>query len=778
MLIRVTTGIILTLCAISFGGLAQTVGGFWLGVTYPSDPNQKIYNYTATLTQTGTTLGGTAQTANPNVPFGGTAYLTGRVAGTTVTFSEADQNGSTSTVKDLCYWKVNLVYNPTDESLIGTYENIVNTTTCTEAGNGKVELYRIVLKSGNKFCKGSPMDLLVTGKNIRWYSSAAKTELLASGNTFSPKLNQTTTFYITQTLYRNESPAVPITVEVIDPTFRATATNADCNRSNGTIAVAIPNPANWRYSLNGGALQASPSFANLAPGNYTVAVKDESGCQSEQSVAVVANTAPIIGDLKTTSPRCGSATGEVSLTATGGTGALTYSINGTTFQGQPLFRNLPGGEYTARVRDTKGCETTKAVSLPVSFSVGIASISTTTAACGQANGSLTVTTAGGSGAMQYSIDGRQTVQSGSSFSNLKGGLYLVQVRDGAGCTATQSASIAGSSLAIEELKTTPPRCGTANGSLSVSATGGIGALAYTIDGTLYQSSSLFSNLPGGNYTVRVRDASGCEISKTGSLPASNPLVILSTEAMPTTCGLPNGRASMTVAGGVRPIRFSTDGRRAQAGNAFDSLSAGTYTLFAQDSAGCAAGQSVTIAASTLPVITDLTTTPEACGQKNASITVTTAGPASDPANQYTFSVDGQTFQPGNAFQGLRGGTYTVSVRDKNACVSTRPVSLAVDCANAIHLPTAFSPNNDNLNDALTTHFSFPSLTVARFVVYDRWGSVVYSRVNFALANGEPIWNGNVENGDAAPAGIYPYTLKCQFPDGTPMTYRHSVALVK
>lgn len=772
MRIRTTTGLALVLGFISFGGLAQNVAGFWLGVTYPDDPAQKIFNYTMTLTQTGTTLGGTAQTANPNVPFGGTAYLSGRVAGTTVTFSEADQNGSTSTTKDVCYWRGKLTYNPTDESLTGTYENIVNTTTCTEAGGGTVELYRIVLKSGAKFCKGSPMNLLVTGKDIRWYSSVAKTNRLATGNAFSPTLNQTTTFYITQTLYKNESPAVPITIEVVDPTFRATVTNPDCGQTNGRIAVALPNQANWQYSLNGGAFQATPSFASLGPGTYTVAVKDATGCQSEQSVALAPGAAPILGDLKTTSPRCGSATGEVALTATGGTGALTYSIDGNAFQPQPLFRNLPGGNYTAHVRDAKGCEATKAVSLPVSFSVGIAGVSSKSVTCGQTDGSLTVTAMGGSGAIQYSADG-QNFQPGNVISGLKGGPYTVQIRDGAGCTASQSVSLAGS-VVIDDLKTTPPHCGTANGELSVVATGGVGALAYSIGETAYQANPRFTNLPGGRYTVRVRDATGCEITKTVSLPLSNPLILLRTDIVPTTCGLANGRVTMTVTGGAGLVRFSTDGRRAQTSSTFDSLRAGTYTLFAQDSAGCTAGRAVSVAASTMPILTDLVATPEACGQKNASITVTTA----DPAGQYTFSIDGQTFQPGNVFPGLAGGAYTVSVRDRNACISTRPVSLAVDCANVVHLPTAFSPNADNRNDAFATYFSFPSLVVARFVVYDRWGSILYSRVNFALATGEPIWNGQFANGDTAPAGIYPYTLTCRFPDGTQMTYNQSVAVLK
>ena len=497
-----------------------------------------------------------------------------------------------------------------------------------------------------------------------------------------------------------------------------------------------------------------------------------SGSFAQNTGACPPGASPSINDLKTTSPRCGMSTGEVSLTATGGTGTLSYSIDGTAFQSQPLFRNLTGGNYTVYVRDTKGCASTKAVSLPVSFSVGITDIIGKPATCGQTNGSLTVTTAGGNGAMQYSADGR-TFQASSTITDLRGGTYTVQIRDGAGCTATQTIRIAGGPV-IDTVRTTAPHCGTANGELTVDATGGVSPLTYAIDENTYQANARFTNLPGGPYTVYVRDASGCQINKAVTVPRSNPLILLNTDIVPTTCGLSNGRVSMIVTGGVKPIRFSTDGRRAQTSNTFDSLRAGTYTLFAQDSVGCTAGRSVTVATSSLPTITELNATPEACGQKNASITVLTA----EPTSQYTFSVDGRMYQSGNVFQGLSGGAYTVSVRDQHNCISTRPVSLAVDCARVLHLPTAFSPNADNVNDAFTTYFSFPSLTVVQFVVYDRWGSIVYSRANFTLTNGEPIWNGQIANGTTAPAGTYSYTLHCRFPDDSHMTYNQSVALVK
>jgi hypothetical protein len=570
-MIRTITALALMLGFISAGVFGQDVTGFWLGVTYPSNPDQQVFNYTMTLSQTGSLVGGTAQTANPNVPFGGLAYISGKVTGTSVTFGEADPTGST-TVKDVCFWQGKLTHNPVDESLTGTYENITNATTCTVSEGGTVELYRIVLKSGNKFCKGSPVNLLVTGKNIRWYSSAAKTNLLATGNTFSPQLSQTTTFYITQTLYKNESPAVPITVDIMEPVFTTTTTNVDCGQKNGRIAIDNPSPSGWQYSLNGGGYQETPTFSNLTPGTYTVAVKDAIGCRAEQSVTLTTTTAPTIDGLKLIAPRCGLTTGEISVTASGGTGALTYSIDSTTYRNQPLFQNLAGGNYTVRVRDARGCETTKAASLPVSFSVGIGAITTTRAQCNQP-GSLTLATTGGSGAIEHSIDGK-TFLPGTIISNLRGGSYTVQIRDGAGCTAKQSVNVAGNSgPVIDSLLLTGPKCLTANGALTVLASGGSGTLVYSIDESAYQSDPRFGNLGGGRYTIRVRDASGCLVSKEGSLPSSNPLLIVSVDVKATTCGLANGQASITVTGGDGPVRFSTDGRRAQASSRFDSLQA-------------------------------------------------------------------------------------------------------------------------------------------------------------------------------------------------------------
>ena len=597
---------------------AQNVAGFWLGVTYPSDPLFATYNYTMTLTQTGATLGGTAQTSNPNVPFGGVAYIKGAVNGTTVTFGESDKNGSTA-VKDVCYWRGTMTYDPVNESLIGTYESIMNGTTCNSTAGGKVELYRIVLKSGTTYCKGAPIDLLVTGKDIRWYASASKTNVLARGNKYSPKLTKTTTFYITQTLYQNESPAVPITVEVTEPTLSITTLNTGCDKSNGSLAALASGTNAWQYSLNGGAFQTNPQFTSLKPGSYTVVAQDAAGCRAEQTASITADAAPTITNVVVTPPKCASANGEASVVATGGKSPLTYSI-----------------DY------------------------------------------------GGS----------------------------------------------------------------------------------------YQSSPRFMNLAGGSYTLRTRDANGCETNRAVAIPAFKPMTVLSVAAVPTSCGQANGQATFTTAGGTKPVQYSVDNQTFQTKPVFVGLRAGEYTLTARDSAGCTVTESVSVAASSGPQPVSVQAMGEGCGLKNGAMSIATRAVGPEE-----YSIDGVAYQPTTLFSGLSGGTYTLTIRDGQNCTTTQAVRVPLDCANQIHLPTAFSPNRDMMNDGLRAYFAFPTLNVSRFTVYDRWGVVVYSRADFTLTTGETLWDGQLDGKTLMP-GTYIYRLECQFPDGTQSTYRESVAILK
>lgn len=520
--------------------LSQNYAGYWLGVTYPSDPNNAIFNYFGNFTQSGTTLGGTAQTANPQVAFSGLAYIKGSVTATTVKFKESESNGSLNTPLT-CYWSLDLKYDPVEESLKGTYTNIQNPPYCDESGGGKVELYRIVLKSGNKYCKGQPVNLTVTGKNIRWYDSANKGRIVAQGNTFNPSITQTTTFYITQTLYNTESPAIPIKIEIVD-------------------------------------------------------------------------------------------------------------------------------------------------------------------------------------------------------------------------------------MAISDMQAKNPACGQANGQLTVLATGS-DALQYSIDGTNYQVSNVFSKLSGGEFIVSVKDATGCTVTKKSTLNQAGAAKIAAATTTPTTCGKADGGITVTTA--AANAQFSIAGGKFQPGADFRNLAAGSYTVMMKDEAGCTDTRTVTVAGSEEPVLGNVTLAPVACGGANGMITVQATART---AVQY--ALNGGNYGSRNAFENLTVGEYEISVRDAENCVSARKVTVRSDCANTIFVPTSFSPNGDGQNDLLTVHFPFPSLQFSSLRVYNRWGIAVHGRQNLKLSNGDAIWDGKLDGQTPMTDNYYVVVAEVMFDDGSSYTFRKEVVVMR
>lgn len=613
MRLQTTTLLLLLLVLVTVASSAQTLTGFWLGIASPSNSSAYPVTYALTIAQSGSSIHGITQAAT-GTAFNETATLSGNLTSSSFVFIESPGNG---TQKNTCFWKGSLVYNPTTESLTGTYETIGNS--CNQQQKGTLELYRIILQPDSVFCSGSPVKATVTGKNIHWYTTAIRTTLLTTGNTYTPQISQTTTFYITQTLNQIESPAVPVTIKIENPAFKTKLIPAGCGRASGSIIVVGANAANWQYSLNNTIVQADSTFGGLFPGNYTVSVKTAAGCRSQQSVTLTSEEGPTVSNLKVTSPHCASANGEVVVEASGGKLPLTYSI-----------------DY----------------------------------------------------------------------------------------------------------------------------------------GNSFQSSPIFDHLSARDYTVRTRDANGCEVNKAVSLTAPNLMVINDLSVIPTTCGQDNGQATVSLTGGSQPIQYSLDNQPFQPSNAFSNLKAGAYTLTAKDGSGCTLTQPVRIASSTGPRIATVDIEPEACEQQNGAIRLI----LQPPADSVSLSIDGYSFQQSNTFAGLQAGNYIISLKDNHNCLVSQKVVVSSTCPNLIHLPTAFSPNADQQNDQLTIYFRFSSITILRFTVYDRWGTVMYNRANFVLTNGESIWDGQWK-GLVAPAGMYVCQLHCEFPDGTQTTIRQTVSLL-
>ena len=73
----------------------------------------------------------------------------------------------------------------------------------------------------------------------------------------------------------------------------------------------------------------------------------------------------------------------------------------------------------------------------------------------------------------------------------------------------------------------------------------------------------------------------------------------------------------------------------------------------------------------------------------------------------------------------------------------------------MYIPTAFSPNDDGINDALEvfSHCDWP-FEIHSLKVFDRWGGLVYASEGQA----ETVWDGSVR-GQAAASGTYVWVLE-------------------
>jgi gliding motility-associated-like protein len=122
------------------------------------------------------------------------------------------------------------------------------------------------------------------------------------------------------------------------------------------------------------------------------------------------------------------------------------------------------------------------------------------------------------------------------------------------------------------------------------------------------------------------------------------------------------------------------------------------------------------------------------------------------------------------YDGLDEYDANVTVLTTNGCFDVATVHLYGSVI--IYIPTAFTPNNDGLNDA----FEIVGRQIKSFelVIYNRWGDTVYSSSSF-----DDSWMGNVNGSDYfAPDGLYHWVMKVQGYDVDAEELRGVVSLLR
>lgn len=416
------------------------------------------------------------------------------------------------------------------------------------------------------------------------------------GNTTSTIINNLApgnySFNVTNSFGCTSSNAALITLNTVlgaplAPTV--SVTQPTCAVSTGSCIVTAPDP-NLLYSLDGGAFSAYPAggYTGIVTGSHSLIAKNLAGCLSPFTNITI-DVQPLSPDLpivSITHPTCTITTGEIVVISD--TTALTFSFDGAPYSSYPVSGYIANaGIHTLAVQNLSGCAATVLNNIVINPQPQTPAItaSATLISCPGDYSIITVSATGGVLPYEFSIN--DTIFQPSNIFPVPSGIYRITIRDSNGCSNKSDTIFLPEPLPITgTVVASPIVCNGDSSTLTVSASGGAGALEYRINSGLYQPSNSFI-VPAGDYTIDIRskDNPACMAAVSPAITITQPekLKIMASYEAIKYCG-DNTEIKISANGGKPPYTGLGDFIKGP----------GVWTFTVVDSTGCSATSEITL----------------------------------------------------------------------------------------------------------------------------------------------------------------------------------------
>jgi len=456
-----------------------------------------------------------------------------------------------------------------------------------------------------------------------------------------------------------------VTVQINEPTalnINENITNVACDGDgSGSIVLTVTGGTSaYSYAWSNGA--TSRVINNLTAGNYTVTVTDANECSLVETYTITEPNALLVSGVTTNVVCFGDNNGSINITISGGTAG--YSVNWSNGSSSQDLSNIGAGTYTVTVTDANECQETASFTIGQPTELSISATPTNIDCFGDNDGSIAVTTTGGTPAYSYLWSDGVTSEDRS---NLAPGTYGVTVTDANGCTDAMSIQVTQPSQLVVTGTVTNVSCADdASGSIMVTVSGG--TPAYTYAWSNGATTRNLNNLSGGSFTLTVTDANGCQTVESFTITQPSAISVTGTTTNIDCFGDNDGAINLTVVGGSPAYTWNWS--NGSTSEDIANLAAGTYTVTVTDANECQETASFTI---TQPSDLMLTGTPgnvDCAGDATGEINITASGGTA--AYAYLWS-DGSTREDRD---GLIAGTYTVTVTDANGCTESLSITVS------------------------------------------------------------------------------------------------------
>ena len=215
-------------------------------------------------------------------------------------------------------------------------------------------------------CEGETIPALEVevpnGVTVNWYASATANEPVAvSSSTFVPV---DAGVYYAEAIEENglctsdTRTAVRLTINELPDNSNPTTELYFCNQ-NALLLDAGIDAVRYEWSND---LGTTRQIAVLEPGTYTVKAYNAFDCATERTFLVKQYLTPVITSVQNE--------GSTLFIQLANPGDFSYSLDGISWQSEPVFTQLEGGVYTVYVKENHGCgqiTATHIVLLPMRF---------------------------------------------------------------------------------------------------------------------------------------------------------------------------------------------------------------------------------------------------------------------------------------------------------------------------------------------------------------------------------------------------------------------------
>ncbi len=255
----------------------------------------------------------------------------------------------------------------------------------------------------------------------------------------------------------------------------------------------------------------------------------------------------------------------------------------------------------------------------------------------------------------------------------------------------------------------------------------------------------------GKYSVTIVDNDGCSGTAEVVIESNPAQFTISVTTTNSSCDkASDGTATVTSPIGAGYTYEWTNGQK---GATATGLKPGSFSVVVKDVNGCTnKKEDIVISPNPSPVKIDMPSRDSMVNGQVKTIVVKTS-----PTGGMTFawSPSSTVKDKGNntfEFSPSSDTKYTVTATDANGCTATAMIFLKVS---QVKFPTIFSPNAQDGNGLFQPTFIPDGVKVTNLLIFDRWGTLVYS-----YKDQKTWWNGKFKNdGEELASDVYAYYLE-------------------